>query len=151
MKKLKKVRLICSIFSMIFIVLSLFIGRGYIDGALIAGGVILFAVAVYLSDLNTLFKIFCVSFCLVSIYYLDYFGYTLFKKIPTITRKIYSNVNVTTYDSFLYRVYSCGDNTTEDWGYKKRYACDEFDLSSASDTVISAVEYMTGEPFPSVS
>lgn len=125
---MKKVRLICSILSIIFIVLNFFIGRSYIDGFLIAGAIVLFAIAVYLSDLNTFLKIFCVSFCLVTIYYMDYFGFTLLKNIPTIAKEYASSTNVSTYDSFIYRVYSCGDNSTMDFAYKKRYVCDEFDL-----------------------
>ena len=127
---MKKLGLILSICSLICIVLSFLIGRSYIDGILIVLGIILFAIVVFLSDINRAFKILAVSFCLVTIYYMDYFGFTLLKRIPTLTKKVYSSTNVVTYDSFIYRVYACGKETTMDFGYKQRYLCDEFDLKT---------------------
>ena len=127
---MKKISIICSVCSLLCIALTFLVGRGYIDGILIALGAILFAIVIFLSDVNRAFKILAFSFCLVTIYYMDYFGFTLLKKIPTLTKKVYSSSNVVTYDSFIYRVYSCGNNTTMDFGYKKRYLCDEFDLKT---------------------
>ena len=127
---MKKLGLICSICSILCIAASFFIGRGYIDGILIALGVILFALVVFISDINRTFKILSLAFCLVTVYYMDYFGFTLLKRIPTLTKKVYSSENVTTYDSFIYRVYSCGNEATMDFGYSKRYLCDEFDLKT---------------------
>ena len=86
-------------------------------------GIMLFS---YLLINNKKLNIFIFIYTLlifISTYSIDYMLSCLYNRVPIYSIEIKSNKYVSTYNSFLYRVYNCNDLNIFDNNYKKDYAC----------------------------
>lgn len=61
---------------------------------------------------------------LIIAYTMDYGCVYFFNRVPIFALENKTDDTFSTYDSFLYRVYNCKENTTFDLLYKKSYVCD---------------------------
>lgn len=60
---------------------------------------------------------------LISSYFIDYSLSCFYRRIPIYSIRIKSNNEISTYNSFLYRLYDCNSNMVFDNGYKKDFVC----------------------------
>lgn len=115
---LKIFGLLLIIFSFIFNLYSVF----RIIGVL--GGILLFLLGCFLYKKINVFKIILSLLILFIISYgIDCF-FVYLKREPVFAYKNKSSDDFYTYDSILYRIYSCSDNKTVDYFYQKNYVCD---------------------------
>lgn len=87
-------------------------------------GIILITVSLALKENKNIYLIFIIPLVLIVLTYsLDIFLYTEFSRLPLYIYEIKSNDQVSTYNSFFYRIYNCNNDFTLDYGYEKRYVC----------------------------
>lgn len=67
---------------------------------------------------------------IICLYFIDYGLFFVTKRIPIFVNKIVSSEKVTTYNSWLYRVFNCNDTYIMDFDYQKVYQCSNGDLTS---------------------
>ena len=87
-------------------------------------GIILITLSLALKENKNIYLIFIIPLVLIGLTYsLDIFLYTKFSRLPLYIYEINSNDQISTYNSFFYRIYNCNNNLTLDYGYEKKYVC----------------------------
>lgn len=83
----------------------------------------IFLLSYLLSNKFNLNLILYIILILISSYFIDYTLSCLYKRIPIYSIRIKSNKNISTYNSFLYRLYDCNGSMIFDNKYKKDFVC----------------------------
>lgn len=90
------------------------------------------AIAIFLITLSLVFfkkrNIFLIILTPVILlclsYAIDTFMFYKFNRIPLFVYEVKSSDSVSTYNSFFYRIFDCNGKLTLDYGYQKKYVCD---------------------------
>ena len=78
-------------------------------------GIILITLSLALKENKNIYLIFIIPLVLIGLTYsLDIFLYTKFSRLPLYIYEINSNDQISTYNSFFYRIYNCNNNLTLD-------------------------------------
>lgn len=87
-------------------------------------GILLITISLVLKENKNIYLIFIIPLILIGLTYsLDIFLYIKFSRLPIYIYEIKSNDQVSTYNSFFYRIYNCNNDLILDYGYEKKYAC----------------------------
>ena len=99
-------------------------------------GIILITISLIFSPNKNIYLIVIMPLFLILLSYsIDIFLYSKFNRIPIYVYEIKSNDNISTYNSFFYRIYNCNNKLTLDYNYQKKYVCgndtlDEIDINT---------------------
>ena len=88
-------------------------------------GIIIITISLIFSDNKNIYLIIIMPlFLLLLTYSADMFLYSKFSRLPIYIYEIKSNEQISTYNSIFYRIYNCNNELTLDYGYQKKYVCD---------------------------
>lgn len=97
----------------------------------LALGIFLVTLGLVFSKKKNIFLIILTPIILLCLSYaVDTFLFYQFNRIPLFVYEIKSSEQVSTYNSFFYRIYDCAGKLTLDYGYQKSYVCDNENLQT---------------------
>lgn len=146
---MKKRSLVCLILGIILIIFPyLFKSYSLIRLVILLIGIFVVTLGVGLNNSKNILAIILLPIILLCLTYgTDILLFYLNKRIPIYTYELKSSDQMSTYNSFFYRIYNCNKEYILDYGYKKSYTCSNDLLESLNINDLLSTTLQTYEKY----